>query len=317
MKAFLRTVLRRQHLPLGPRVQLLSDLHLEIGQQYSSYTFPVSAPFLLLGGDIGRLIDYDGYRQFLEAQVCRYKKVFLVLGNHEFYGLDYDAGLEEARRLAKEPSLADGLILLHKTRWDDADSALTIVGCTLWSAIPDQVSRLIESGVNDFQHIGGWTAQKHNETHAEEAAWLREQVAHANHTQKQPRQTEQTHQQRASEGNHENGGENGPSRRLVLVATHHAPCKDGTSRPCDANSPWSPAFATDLLDQRGWEGVKVWAFGHTHYSTDFRAGRSNVRVVANQRGYVFPGGVTLTPLNQSKKVSKKARDFDPAMVITL
>ena len=43
----------------SPRVQILSDLHLEVGQQYSSYTFPATAPFLLLGGDIGRLIDYE------------------------------------------------------------------------------------------------------------------------------------------------------------------------------------------------------------------------------------------------------------------
>ncbi|KAG5979698.1 hypothetical protein E4U55_004855 [Claviceps digitariae] len=309
METFLKTLLRRQRRPPQPpcpRVQLLSDLHLEIGQQYSSYTFPVSAPFLLLGGDIGRLIDYDGYRQFLEAQVCRYQKVFLVLGNHEFYGIDYQAGLDEARRLAKEPSLAERVILLHKTRWDDADSALTILGCTLWSAIPDQVSRLIESGVNDFKHIGGWTAQKHNETHAEEAAWLREQVALASHVQEPTQQSGSENEDRKS-----------ASRRLLLIATHHAPCKKGTSRPSDDNSPWSPAFATDLLDQRGWEGVKVWAFGHTHYSTDFKAGRSNVRVVANQRGYVFPGGAMPMLLNQSKKVPKKARDFDPAMAITL
>ncbi|KAG6011314.1 hypothetical protein E4U43_008401 [Claviceps pusilla] len=314
METLLRTVLRRwRRSPRSPRsqVQLLSDLHLEIGQQYSSYTFPVSAPFLLLAGDIGRLIDYDGYRQFLEAQVCRYKKVFLVLGNHEFYGLDYSAGIDEACRLAKEPSLAEGLILLHKTRWDDADSALTILGCTLWSAIPDQSSRLIESAVNDFKHIGGWTAQRHNEIHTEEAAWLREQVARVSHVQKQVRKIEGW-----NEGEGDNKGKKSASMRLLLVATHHAPSKDGTSRPCDANSPWTPAFATDLLGQRGWEAVKVWAYGHTHYSTDFRVRRSNVRVVANQRGYVFPNAMP-TPQIQDKKVSKKARDFDPAMVITM
>ncbi|KAG6039841.1 hypothetical protein E4U41_002019 [Claviceps citrina] len=291
MKAFLTTILRRQRRPPVAQVQLLSDLHLEIGQQYSSYTFPVSAPYLLLGGDIGRLIDYDGYRQFLEAQVSRYKKVFLVLGNHEFYGIDYQSGLDEARRLAKEPSLADTLILLHKTRWDDADSALTIMGCTLWSAIPEEVSSLIESKISDFRMIGGWTAQKHNEIHAEEAAWLREQIAEANQEQSAP-------------------------TRQILVATHHAPCREGTSRPEYTKNPWSPAFATDLLGQRGWAGVKVWAYGHTHYSTDFV--RKNIRVVANQRGYVFPGGITLEKPESKKSFfgSRKSHDFDPGMAIT-
>ncbi|RYP71631.1 hypothetical protein DL770_008088 [Monosporascus sp. CRB-9-2] len=99
---------KRPHPLSGARVQILSDLHLEVGQQYLSYIFPVSAPFLLLGGDVGRLTDYDGYLKFLEAQVSRYEKVFLVLGNHEFYGLDYESGLDTARRLSEDPSLAMG-----------------------------------------------------------------------------------------------------------------------------------------------------------------------------------------------------------------
>ncbi|PTB60112.1 hypothetical protein M431DRAFT_536827, partial [Trichoderma harzianum CBS 226.95] len=133
------------------RIQILSDLHLEVGQQYTSYTFPVTAPFLLLAGDIGRLIDYDNYVAFLEIQACRYKKVFLVLGNHEFYELDYDSGLDMAQRLSEEPFLKDSIILLNKSRWDDPDSNLTILGCTLWSAIPEDAATMIETKINDFK----------------------------------------------------------------------------------------------------------------------------------------------------------------------
>jgi hypothetical protein len=209
------------------------------------------------------------------------------LGNHEFYGLDYHSGLEKARRLVEEPSLADNVILLHKTRWDDSNSALTIIGCTLWSAIPEELSMLIESKINDFKKIDGWTAQKHSEIHAEEVAWLREQIAQATEDQS-------------------------PKRRL-LVATHHAPCMEGTSRPGDSSNPWTPAFATNLLDQPGWDGIKIWAFGHTHYSTDLV--RNGVRLVANQRGYVLPGDATQKLEN--KKPSRNSRDFDPGMFIAL
>ncbi|KAM3511886.1 hypothetical protein MY11210_004504 [Beauveria gryllotalpidicola] len=66
------------HRPCYNRVQILSDLHLEIGQQYASYTFPVTAPYLLLAGDIGRLVDHDNYLIFLEAQTARYEVVLLV-----------------------------------------------------------------------------------------------------------------------------------------------------------------------------------------------------------------------------------------------
>jgi hypothetical protein len=100
---------------------------------------------------------------------------------------------------------------------------------------------VVEQKVNDFRMIDGWTAVSHNAAHHEEVAWLREQVAQV---------------KRGSD----------PKRR-ILVATHHAPCVKGTARPEHVKNPWSPAFATDLLNQGGWEGVRAWVFGHTHYST--------------------------------------------------
>ncbi|EEY19125.1 ser/Thr protein phosphatase superfamily [Verticillium alfalfae VaMs.102] len=272
----------------GPRVQILSDLHLEVCQQYASYRFQPSAPLLLLGGDIGRLIDYEGYLHFLEAQVARYQKVFLVLGNHEFFGLGYDAGLAQARRLAAEPSLAAGLVLLHKTRWDDPESGLTILGCTLWSALPEDSYDLARARVSDYAQIHGWTPARHNEVHADEVAWLREQVAQVT-----------------------SGGRQEGRARQLLVATHHAPCVKGTSRPEHAASPLSSAFATDLVHEKAWAGIKVWVFGHTHFSTSFT--QNGIRLVANQRGYVLPNGKTLE--NESKAKGRQA--FDAAKFVTL
>jgi hypothetical protein len=183
----------------------------------------------------------------------------LMLGNHEFYGLDYQSGLGAARRLAEEPSLASGLVLLQRARWDDPDSDLTILGCTLWSAIPETSYGIVEDKVNDFKRIDQWTAQQHSAVHKEEVAWLREQV-------KQVR--------------------SGPAKRRLLIATHHAPCIEGTSRPEHVSNPWTPAFPTDLVDQEGWEGVKVWVFGQTHYSAQLS--RNGIKLVSNQRGYVLP-----------------------------
>ncbi|KAF4509321.1 hypothetical protein G6O67_005586 [Ophiocordyceps sinensis] len=257
----------------------MSDLHLEVGQQYSTFSFGVTAPFLLLAGDIGRLLDYDGYLGFLQGLAPRYRKVFLVLGNHEFYGLDHGSGLDAARRLSREPSLADTVVVLNKTRWDDPDSNLTILGCTLWSAISDEARGVVEAKVNDFKKMGAWTARKHNEVHADEVAWLRHQVSLAR-------------------------------GRLLLVATHHAPCLEGTSQPGHSDNPWSSAFATDLLAQEGWGGVSVWVFGHTHYSTDFSL-PSGIRLVANQRGYVLPC------MTDGSRTNKGGHDFDAAMSITM
>ncbi|KAK7755847.1 hypothetical protein SLS62_002133 [Diatrype stigma] len=304
----LRKILpRRLRRLASPRIQILSDLHLDIGQQYSSYEFPVSAPFLLLGGDIGRLADYDPYRKFLEKLVGRYERVFLVLGNHEFYGLSYEAGIAQARRLSEEPSLADSLVLLHRTRWDDPGSGLTILGCTLWSDIPNTAEAIFESKINDFKKIDGWTVPKHSQVHAEEADWLRTEVARVAASE--------------PEGDDVSSSSSGSRtrRRHLLVATHYAPCLEGTSRPEQASNPWTPAFATGLVDQGGWDGVNTWVFGHTHHTTALV--RNGIKLVSNQRGYIFPGSAARREeeLGQQKTKQKKGsyNTFDAAMTIAI
>lgn len=271
------------------KLQILSDLHLEVGQQYaewsSTLTFPVAAPFLILGGDIGRLIDYDGYLTFLSAQAARYDKVFLVLGNHEFYGLDHASGLAKARQLCNEPSLGGKVVLMDRIRWDDKATDVTLLGCTLWSSIPGHASGVVQSKVSDFKKINGWTTERHNEVHTKEFCWLQNQVAEINNAP-------------------------GVRKRTIVVLTHHAPCLEGSSRPEHAANPWASAFATDLIAsdlsaaRKQWPNVKAWVFGHTHYTTD--TVRSGIRIVANQRGYVLPGGQRAKEKEEQTSMAKQS-----------
>lgn len=48
--------------------QINSRLHLEVGQQYSFFKIPASAPYLVLAGDIDPLVDYDSYLDVLKTQ---------------------------------------------------------------------------------------------------------------------------------------------------------------------------------------------------------------------------------------------------------
>ncbi|KAK7229510.1 hypothetical protein V2G26_001680 [Clonostachys chloroleuca] len=195
-----------QQPPTGPRLQILSDIHLEVGEQYRTFTFPATAPFLVLAGDTGYLSHYDGYLAFLEAQVTRFERVFLVLGNHEFYKGSYEVTIEAAQKLEREAALQGKVVLLHRRRWDyDGDDEnlknLTILGCTLWSALTDGSREMVQLAVSDFKHIRDWTAQRHHDTHLEEAAWLRGEVERV-------------------------AGEE--EKRQVLVVTHHAPSRRGS-----------------------------------------------------------------------------------------
>ncbi|KAL3472864.1 Metallo-dependent phosphatase-like protein [Aspergillus californicus] len=259
--------------------QILSDLHLEINQQYSAFEIPVRANHLILAGDIGRLVDYDNYLSFLQKQTDWFKLVFLALGNHEFYNLGFAQGLERAQQLENEPSLNGRLVLLNRRRYDldspeeetktgTEDPQITILGCTLWSHIPAASALLVRSKIQDFEKIHSWTVDTHNAAHEEDTTWLLEQMKSI----QQQNTTLPRHQQ-----------------RKILVITHHAPSLTRTSHPQHAANPWSSAFGTDVFSQMSaamLKEVKVWVFGHTHYTTEFR--ERGVRVLSNQRGYVLP-----------------------------
>ena len=150
--------------------QILSDLHLELGQQYSNFHIPASAPYLILAGDIGKLCDYQLYLDFLQQQCKSFRQVFLVLGNHEFYGISRNEGLRLAASLEQESAVQGKLRVLNRTRADIDD--VVILGCTLQSSISPGSRPIVERKVSDFKRIQQWTVDDHNAEHAEDVAWL-------------------------------------------------------------------------------------------------------------------------------------------------
>ncbi|PNY25532.1 Uncharacterized protein TCAP_04524 [Tolypocladium capitatum] len=141
---------QRQHRHARPCIplQVMSDLHLEVGQQYAGFDFPVAAPYLVLAGDVGCLADHDAHLGFLRRRTKRYTRVFLVLGSHEFYGPDFATGLGIAQRMEDEPSLGGRLCLLQQTRVD--------VGA------PAEARHVVASKVADFRKIKDWIVEDHN-----------------------------------------------------------------------------------------------------------------------------------------------------------
>jgi predicted phosphodiesterase len=241
------------------KFQLFSDLHLEIGNQYESFHIPVAAPYLILAGDIGRLAD-DGYAEFLYSQTTQFEATFLVLGNHEFYGLSHRQGIEQAKGIVEQQRMEGKVILLEREAYDIPHSNVTVLGCTLWSNVPNSRKEIVGARINDFQKITDWTVEAHNMAHASDLAWLRDQVA-AMHA-KNP-------------------------KAAIVVVTHHAPCMRNVSKPEYANNHLRSAFATELLSKASteWPSVKIWIYGHTHFSNDFKL--NGIRIVGNHRGYVF------------------------------
>jgi len=148
-------------------------------------------------------------------------------------------------------------ILLNRTRYD-LTSTLTILGCTLWSALNLDDLDILSWSLTDFKRIDSLTPASYASAHNTDLTWL----------------TDSIEQIRKEE-----------SKRKVLVFTHHAPTVEGTGDPRYTGGPTNSAFATELVGTACWTApVVLWAFGHTHWSCDFE--REGIRVVSNQRGYM-------------------------------
>ncbi|EPE24449.1 hypothetical protein GLAREA_08301 [Glarea lozoyensis ATCC 20868] len=137
MLGIIRSLFRKNSSTQRP-FQILSDLHLEVGQQYSTFKIPVAAPYLILAGDIGRLIDYE--------------------------------------QLEREPVLNSKLVLLDKKRFDIPNPRVTILGCTLWSKIATDAREIVRTRVKDFQNIESWNIDDHNAAHESDISWLRNEI---------------------------------------------------------------------------------------------------------------------------------------------
>ncbi|KAI0061039.1 Ser/Thr protein phosphatase protein [Artomyces pyxidatus] len=245
------------------QIQIISDLHLEIerpgsepGREFYHYNIPVRAEHLALLGDIGWTVE-DRLFEWLEAQLKLFKTVFFVSGNHEPYRSSIEESYERLTAFATKVNADASLgtfVYLNRTRYDISPT-LTILGCTLWSALDPADLDILSWSLTDFRRIDAFDPAAYATLHAADVAWLNAAVAAVE-----------------------------PGREVV-VFTHHAPTKAGTGDPKFDGAPTNSAFATELTADACWESgkIKMWAFGHTHWCCDFE--RKGVRVYANQRGY--------------------------------
>jgi hypothetical protein len=148
-------------------------------------------------------------------------------------------------------------IPLNRTR-HDVSPTTTILGCTLWSAINPAHLDMLTRCLMDFRRIAGLNPETYAALHQSDLAWLNSTIASIARDEPE---------------------------REVIVFTHHAPTIRGTAEPKYEGGATNSAFSTELTGETCWTSgkVKLWAFGHTHWSCDFE--RNGVRVYSNPRGY--------------------------------
>lgn len=245
--------------------QIVSDLHMERrvpGRPtgYKTYSFPKSADYLLLVGDIGNVVknpDIEDLRGWLIENIQPYKRVFYIAGNDEFQTGTIAAGIAQMRNYAADARLGGKLIVLEEDRYDLTVDGCTvsILGCVLWTRVGSNAQS------DDWKidsNIRGNSQAAHNARFEKSSRWLRNEV-------------------KTIRANHPD--------RPILVMTHHAPALCHTNRPDRDHTGLWTAYQVDILGGEGVEGLKdgdVWAYGHTHYSNSHL--QDEVRIISNQRG---------------------------------
>ena len=233
-------------------IKLFSDLHLEFGGME-----PGEGDVLILAGDIVCVDDIalgsprgKYYTNWLKRAGKSYNKVFMVMGNHEYYHGDY---LEVEKQL--RAVLPKNVTLLQNEA--ELYEGVQFVGTTLWSSYKDEDETVMATAsdrMNDFNCIrkgefGSFTIQDALDEHKKAIKYLNDTL---------PKLKEPT-----------------------VVITHHAPSPQSLGDYVDEELKY--AYHTDLTELIEKHQPVLFCHGHIHNSNDYSIGET--RVVANPRGY--------------------------------
>lgn len=199
-----------------------SDVQAFIDRYFASPNDDVD--MLILAGDIGDPRS-RAYEQILWASSRCYKRVFVVHGNHEYYGHN-----DESLTL---PQLPDNMIVLDRTLFE-TDSYI-ITGCTLWTPIAHQHQAEIVKCINDFSQIQGHTVDSRKTLYDRDVAWLDSVLC---------------------------GSHSSPQQKQVIVVTHMLPSFTLIHPDYWKYSHLNSAFACQCDDLV--QLSNIWLYGHSH-----------------------------------------------------
>lgn len=259
------------HLERMPSNTILDDTFLKkyLGEDISN----LNNYYLILAGDIGN--PYDKlYQDFLVLMTDKFKKVFLISGNHEYYTqyqnrkiYDFYEVEKKLSNLSLELNLENKLIYLNNSRYNDDELGdLVIIGSTLWSRIPreeltSEDVKLILYTDNDFHKIPYMgrklTIANYNYLFEKSFQYLKEEIENVKREGKR-----------------------------CLIITHHTPLVEGCSHQkfLVKHNPANHCFSTNL-EEIIKEPIVGWVYGHTHYSGNFQ--KNGVEMISNQVGNLY------------------------------
>ena len=253
-------------------IQLVSDLHLDV----SGYLDLPGGDVLILAGDIceaktlrqefhetklserepGKFPCYD----FFHYVVPKYKKVFMVMGNHEHYGGKFWKTKTELEKLLpsnvtlleNQHEIYEGVLFVGATLWTDMNKSDPLTLATMANYMSDYK-------VITFQYPQYGTYHKMRpidtvKMHIESKRYIE--------------QTVQEH----------------PDMPVVVI-THMGPTYESINEQYRHEPVSNGAYVSDLSDLiLDNPNIKTWVHGHVHNPVDYTVGWC--RVLCNPRGYL-------------------------------
>jgi len=247
------------------KVQYASDIHLEqfsTDLKYEELISP-SADVLCLVGDICPIVDTERWIPFLKWLDSTFSVILFVFGNHEFFIMESQQvyTMEQLKILFLDLTFkyCKKMKILDNTTYTINNT--TFIGTTLWSKIPKNLYTDIKSMISDYHYIYKNEKEKQhivpsdiNELHSNAVNFIIKSLVDI------------------------------PIENKIVVLSHHAPLKHGTSHPRYQDSKNNHAFSSDQSELMEDTGITAWIFGHTHYCADFRL--NSTLILSNPGGYL-------------------------------
>ena len=143
------------------KIQYISDIHLELTSK-SINIIPI-ADVLILAGDIGNPYE-EKYYNFLLDITSKFKKTFIIAGNHEYY----KHNIIDVKSKIKDICNKLSNITFLDNSFEDYNN-YRFIGTTLWSKITNTFYT-----INDITEINNMTIEKYNLLHNECLQFLNE-----------------------------------------------------------------------------------------------------------------------------------------------
>ncbi len=252
------------------KIQILSDLHNEFlrhgkknpGHHWAGVIPQTDADIIILAGDIDTGI--KGVEWAVTESERLAKNIIYVLGNHEFYGHEYNSVKEKIARHCEGTGvhcLNPAVYILDNVRF---------IGATLWTdysadiRVPQDLAMLyVDKALMDHRVIKYRSGDSNRRfkphdalaIHMDELNWLKKQL-----------------------GNSHKG--------KTVVVTHHGP-HPVCQHPTFPVNEISTAFHSDQGNLIEMNDIDVWVYGHTHANLDRVI--FDTRIISNQAGYPGEG----------------------------